>query len=144
MDFLDLKQKLGQGGFGQVYLAYDNLNKREVAVKILNSNDHPLNPHMMNKEIEALKKLKHRHIVKMYSSFPLPKKHQVIMVMEYLPGGELYEYWQSKPDHIVPETEAKEIMLQLLSAIDYCHSLKIIHRDLKFQNILLSRKPDKS
>ncbi len=56
-------------------MAWDNLNKREVAVKILNSNDHPLTPNMINKEIEALKKLKHKHIVKMYSSFPLPKKH---------------------------------------------------------------------
>jgi serine/threonine protein kinase len=54
------------------------------------------------------------------------------MVMEYLPGGELFEYWQSKPEKILSETEAKEIMIQLLSAIDYCHSLKIIHRDLKF------------
>lgn len=62
--------------------------------------------------------------------------------MEYLEGGELYSYWQNKKNKLVPENEAKEIMLQLLSGIDYCHNLKIIHRDLKFQNILLSRLPD--
>jgi serine/threonine protein kinase len=61
--------------------------------------------------------------------------------MEYLEGGELYEYWESKEERKFSEDEAKEIMIQLLSAIDYCHSLRIIHRDLKFQNILLSRKP---
>jgi serine/threonine protein kinase len=66
---------------------------------------------MMNKEIEALTKLKHRHIVKLYNSFPLPKKQQVIVVMEYLEGGELQEYWYSKPHRIVSEEEAKEIML---------------------------------
>jgi serine/threonine protein kinase len=47
----------------------------------------------MTKEIEALKKLKHKHIVKMYNSFPLPSKKQLIVVMEYLAGGELFEYW---------------------------------------------------
>jgi serine/threonine protein kinase len=45
---------------------------------------------MMNKEIEALAKLKHRHIVKLYRWFPFPKKHQIVLVMEYLEGGELY------------------------------------------------------
>lgn len=49
-----MQGKLGEGGFGQVYLAYDNLNKRKVAVKILNLADHPKTPFMMGKEIEAL------------------------------------------------------------------------------------------
>lgn len=87
---------------------------------------------MISKEIQALKKLRHRNIVTFYNSFPLPKKQQNIVVMEYLQGGELFDYWQSKDNAKVPETESKEIMLQLLSGIDYCHSMKIIHRDLKF------------
>ena len=74
MEFLEFKGKLGEGGFGHVYLAYDNNLKKDVAVKILNFADHPMNSHLMTKEIEALKKLKHKHIVKMYNSFPLPSK----------------------------------------------------------------------
>lgn len=93
MEFLEIKRKLGQGGFGQVHLAWDSLNKREVAVKILNFADHPQNSHLMTKEIEALRSLKHKHIVKMYNSFPLPQKQQIIVVMEYLRGGELFDYW---------------------------------------------------
>ena len=94
----------------------------------------------MSKEIEALAKLKHRHIVKLLKWFPLPKEHKTILVMEYLEGGELLEYWKSKQR--ITEDEAKVIMGQLLSAIEYCHINKIVHRDLKFQNILLARKPD--
>ena len=93
MEFLEIKGKLGQGGFGSVYLAWDSLLQRDVAIKTLNSCDHPLTPHMITKEIEVLKKLKHKNIVKMYNSFPLPKKQQIVLVMEYLQGGELYDYW---------------------------------------------------
>lgn len=65
----------------------------------------------MNKEIEALAKLKHKNIVKMYNWFPLPKEHKIVLVMEYLEGGELLNYWQSKPGQRMSEVEAKEIML---------------------------------
>ena len=111
MDFFEFKGKLGEGGFGTVYLAYDKLNKMQVALKILSSSDHPLTPHMLNKEIDALAKLKHKNIVKLHYWFPLPKEHKFVLVMEYLEGGELAEYWQSKDECKVSEEEAKEIML---------------------------------
>jgi serine/threonine protein kinase len=66
---------------------------------------------MMNKEIEALRSLSHKNIVTMYHSFPLPKKQQIIVVMEYLEGGELHDFWTSKPDCRLTENEAKEVML---------------------------------
>lgn len=72
MEFLEFKSKLGQGGFGSVYLAWDSFNKREVAVKIISFQDHPLNSALMNKDIDALRKMNHKNIVKMYHSFPLP------------------------------------------------------------------------
>jgi 5'-AMP-activated protein kinase catalytic alpha subunit len=141
MENYEMGKKLGEGGFGQVYLATDKSSGKKVAIKLLSVLDHPLSPHMMNKEIEALAKLKHRHIVKLYRWFPFPKKHQIVLVMEYLEGGELYQYWQSKDGKRIHEQEAKEIMLQLLQAIEHCHENKIIHRDLKFQNIILAHKP---
>lgn len=52
--------------------------------------------------------------------------------MEYLKGGELYEYWHRFEHRRIPEVEVRDIMRQLLLAIEYCHSKKIIHRDLKF------------
>ena len=74
MEFLEFKNKLGQGGFGSVYLAWDTLHKREVAVKVITSSDSLYNSTMMYKEIEALRSLNHKNIVTFYHSFPLPKK----------------------------------------------------------------------
>ena len=82
-----------------------------VAVKILRSIDHQLTLHMMNKEIEALAKLKHKHIVKLYSWFPLPKEHKTVLVMEYFEGGELFTSWKGKEGERVLEDEGKEIMV---------------------------------
>jgi MAP/microtubule affinity-regulating kinase len=73
----------------------------------------------------------------MYEYFPHPTSDKLVVLMEYLEGGELYDYWHRFPKRQIPEFEAKEIIRQLLHAIDYCHAKKIIHRDLKFQNIML-------
>ena len=74
MEFIEIKKKLGEGGFGAVYLAYDQLLKQEVAVKVLNFAQNIKNSHMITKEIEALSQLKHKNIVKLLDYFALPKK----------------------------------------------------------------------
>jgi len=74
MEFITLKKKLGEGGFGSVYLAFDSLLNQEVAIKVLNFNQNFKNSHMITKEIEALGTLRHKNIVKLHDYFPMPKK----------------------------------------------------------------------
>ena len=62
----------------------------------------------------------------------------MIVVMQYLRGGELDELWKKQPHRRFSEQNAYHLFLQLLSAIDYCHYSQIIHRDLKFQNVMLA------
>ena len=61
---------------------------------------------------------------------------QVAIIMEYLEGGELLKYLEEKGK--LDENEAREFFIQLLDAIAYCHKEKIVHRDLKLENILIS------
>ena len=62
--------------------------------------------------------------------------------MEYLAGGELNDYWKRFPNRQMPEREVAEIMLQLASGLEYCHNSRIIHRDMKFQNVILLESID--
>jgi serine/threonine protein kinase len=68
----------------------------------------------MKKEVEALSKLDHKHIVKMYEYFPHPTSDKLVVLMEYLQGGELYHYWHRFAEKKIPEEEAKEIIKQLV------------------------------
>ena len=95
MEFLDMKCKLGEGGFGSVFLADDKIIKAEVAIKVLNFNHNVKMSHMITKEIEALGQLKHKNIVRLHDYFPLPKKQQLLVVMQYLKGGELDDLWKA-------------------------------------------------
>ena len=97
---------------------------------------------MIKKEVEALSGLKHKNIVKLLDAVPRAEEQQLIVVMEYLAGGELYEYWKRFKHRQMPEREVAEIMLQLASALDYCHNSRIIHRDIKFQNVILLEQVD--
>ena len=68
---------------------------------------------MIKKEIEALRNLQHKNIVKLVDTFTKSEEQQLIVVMEYLSGGELYDYWRWFKNCQIPEFEVLEIMLQL-------------------------------
>lgn len=86
------------------------------------------------KEAKALQKLSYPSIVQLYHAFIW--KNDVVLIMEYVSGGELYSYVKSRGS--VSELEARKIFRQLVYTVDYCHNKYVIHRDLKPSNILIS------
>ena len=88
----------------------------------------------MLKEVRVLKKLHHRGIVRLYNAFIVDSS--LVIVMEYASGGELKEYVTKKGR--LDEEEAKGIFRQIVDAINHCHMLHVVHRDLKLENVLFS------
>ena len=89
-------------------------------------------------EAQALQKLNHPNIIKLYHTFPW--KNSMVLIMEYVSGGELTTYVEDKATkgYGLTETEVRKIFIQLTDAVDYCHSHFVIHRDLKPENVLLA------
>lgn len=89
------------------------------------------------REVENLKALRHPNIVRIENCYAL-KQMKVVLIMEYLEGGELREYLDNKGRLSLQDSLA--LFKQIVSAINYCHSKNIVHRDLKLENVLFKDK----
>ena len=135
-DRYELKELVGQGGMADVYLAYDDILKREVAVKILRSSltGDPIYITRFHREARAAAALCHLNIVEIYDVGEEDDLYYI--VMEYVRGQTLKELINKRGAlHYV---EALDIMKQVASATALAHSMGIVHRDLKPQNILVT------
>lgn len=131
-----LKQLIGQGGMADVYLAEDEILKREVAVKVLRSSltGDPIYITRFHREARAAATLSHKNIVAIYDVGE--EDDLYFIVMEYIKGQTLKDLIRIRGAlHYV---EAIDIMQQVLSATVLAHSSGIIHRDLKPQNIMVT------
>lgn len=91
-------------------------------------------------EIEVLKDMEHRHIIRLHDVFEEPQHY--FMVTEKMMGGELFDRIVQKSYY--NEKEARDTCEILFSAIHYCHKKKVAHRDLKPENLLLTSERDDS
>jgi len=121
-----------------VMLGYDKKLKRDVAVKVIDKQlvkENNLQPYV-EREIEMMRKLQHEHVVKLLSVLDTTKGYY--LVMELATGGELFDkIVESKR---FDEETARSYFQQLISAVHYCHSQRIVHRDLKAENLLLGTR----
>lgn len=127
---------LGQGGFGSVALYEHRYTHARVAIKSIKLKT-LVSPEDINRvysEIATLRELKHTNIVQLHSTFTL--NEEICFVMEYCSGGELSAYIKTYGP--MPEAKVYSIAMQIVDAIRYCHNSKIVHRDLKLENILFA------
>ncbi|KAG2005798.1 CAMK/CAMK1 protein kinase [Coprinopsis cinerea AmutBmut pab1-1] len=132
-----LLQTLGEGEFGKVKLGLHCQWGEEVAVKLIRRGnvDSSVRMSKVEREIEVLRTLKHPNIVRLYDVIETDK--YIGIILEYASGGELF-------DHILAhrhlrERDAAKLFSQLISGVWYIHQKKIVHRDLKLENLLLDR-----
>ncbi|KAK5865506.1 hypothetical protein PBY51_019772 [Eleginops maclovinus] len=129
-----LLKTIGKGNFAKVKLAKHSLTGREVAIKIIDKTQ--LNPTSLQKlfrEVSVMKILNHPNIVKLFEVIETEKT--LYLVMEYASGGEVFDYLVAHGR--MKEKEARAKFRQIVSAVEYCHQKRIVHRDLKAENLLL-------
>lgn len=129
--------KLGEGTYGIVYKAKNRETGEIVALKRirLESEDEGV-PCTAIREISLLKELKHNNIVRLHDVIHTDKK--LTLVFEYL-DQDLKKYMDEVRGEI-PLATQKSLFYQLLRGIAFCHQHRVLHRDLKPQNLLINRK----
>eukprot|EP00347_Sterkiella_histriomuscorum_P008716 403344026 len=132
---------LGVGQYGKVFLAQNkNDPSQKVAVKVLSKKKLGKLIEKLKQEVIYLKKLDSPNIVKYYETYE--DDNYVYLVMEYCPGGELFDLISQKLEKSkkFKEKEAAEIMQKLFKAIAHVHSQGIAHRDIKPENIMIGKE----
>ena len=131
----ELQELIGVGGMATVYKAYDTIDDKIVAVKILKEeflgNDDFIR--RFKNESKAIAVLSHPNIVKVFD-VSFGDRIQYI-VMEYIDGITLKEYIEHQK--VINWKEAVHFTVQILEALEHAHEKGVVHRDIKPQNIIL-------
>ncbi|KFQ26305.1 Serine/threonine-protein kinase 36, partial [Mesitornis unicolor] len=135
MEKYHVLEMIGEGSFGRVYKGRRKHSAQVVALKFIpkvGRSEKELKN--LQQEIEIMRGLHHPNIIQMLDSFETNK--EVVLVTDYA-EGELFQILED--DGSLPEDQVQTIAAQLVSALYYLHSHRILHRDMKPQNILLGK-----
>ena len=137
-EFYRAGKMLGRGAFGKVNLGMHKLTRKLIAIKSINKeylSEEKQRSKIMH-EVGILLKLRHNSVVKLYETFET--RRHIMLVMELCAGGDLLNFVRKRKK--LDEPLAKVLFKQIVEGIGYIHSKKVLHRDIKLDNILLDGK----
>uniref|UniRef100_A0A8C3W3S8 non-specific serine/threonine protein kinase n=1 Tax=Catagonus wagneri TaxID=51154 RepID=A0A8C3W3S8_9CETA len=138
MDKYDLIKVIGEGAFGKVYLAKGRMDSGHCVIKEVNFAKMPIHEkEASKKEVILLAKMKHPNIVTFFSSFQ--ENNRLFIVMEYCDGGDLMKRIKRQRGVLFSEDQILSWFVQISLGLKHIHDRKILHRDIKAQNIFLSK-----
>jgi serine/threonine protein kinase/ABC-type branched-subunit amino acid transport system substrate-binding protein len=144
----ELRERLGRGGMGEIWKAFDTQLQRYVAIKFLHADlqNDPSFVSRFEREAQVIASLHHPNIVKIYdfqiSQPPESENTTAYMVMDYVEGQTLASYIRStsRVGKFPSAADLLHLFTPISAAIDYAHQRSMIHRDIKPSNILLDKR----
>ncbi|XP_077308325.1 serine/threonine-protein kinase Nek4 isoform X1 [Lithobates pipiens] len=134
-----LVRVVGKGSYGEVSLATHCAERRQYVIKKLSLRNAPRKERKAaEQEAQLLSKLKHPNIVAYKESWE-GEDGLLYIVMGYCEGGDLYRKLKDQKGKLLQESQVVEWFVQIAMALQYLHDLHIMHRDLKTQNIFLTK-----
>ncbi|XP_054996961.1 serine/threonine-protein kinase Nek5 [Sorex araneus] len=138
MDKYDVIKAVGEGAFGKAYLAKEKAEGVLCVIKEISFAKMPTQEkEASKKEVILLAKMKHPNIVTFFSSFQ--ENNSLFIVMEYCDGGDLMERISKQRGVLFSEDQILSWFVQISLGLKHIHDRKILHRDIKAQNIFLSK-----
>eukprot|EP00123_Amoebidium_parasiticum_P016874 comp23618_c7_seq1/m.40211 comp23618_c7_seq1/g.40211 ORF comp23618_c7_seq1/g.40211 comp23618_c7_seq1/m.40211 type:complete len:461 (-) comp23618_c7_seq1:255-1637(-) len=129
-----LGEEIGSGCFARVVKVEHVLTGASVAIKVIDKSNPQYKGDMIGKEVEAMKRARgHPNIVELYEV--IEEEELLYLVMEYIPGGNLHNYLSK--NGAVSEEQARKWFGQLVGAVQHCHDVGVISRDVKNANVLV-------
>ena len=140
----DIRQRLGKGATGTVYLAVDTFSGKEVALKVIepevfrDTEFGSVHRSQFLNEASLAGKLKHPHIVSILDA--VVQEDSGHIAMELVMGGDLSQF--STPDKLLPVADVVQMIFKCCGALEYAFSEGIVHRDIKPANIMIASGTD--
>lgn len=133
----NLLSELGRGAMGAVFRAWDTKLRHDCAVKVILPAllSQPGVRDLFLREAKCALRLSHPHLLRVNTLEDAPFDY---LVMEYVDGGNLTDRWQQQRKRLAP-ADVRQLMIQVLEGLAYLHNEGLVHRDIKPDNVLLTR-----